>query len=133
MDEMFIQAAAIIVAIISGGIAIFQILLFLGFPYGEYSWGGTYGEVLPRRLRMMSLPSAILLLVMGYIFLIHTKVLPTVIDLPTHLLVWVITIFLGLNTLGNLASKSKKEKALMSPLSGIACIAALFVSFFGVY
>ena len=38
MKEILIQVAAIIVAVVSSGIAIFQVLLFLGFPFAEYSW-----------------------------------------------------------------------------------------------
>jgi hypothetical protein len=132
MGEMYIQIAAIIVAIISMGIAIFQLFLFLGFPLAEYSWGGKYEGVLPKSLRMMSLPSAILLICFGFVFLIDTKVLSVGVNLPTSVLVWIITIFLGLNTLGNLASKSKKEKFVMTPLSGIAFISGLLVSIYGV-
>jgi hypothetical protein len=73
MDEIYIQTAAIISAVVSIAIAIFQILLFLGFPLAEYSWGGKYKGVLPPRLRIMSLLSAILLCFMGIIFLIHTS------------------------------------------------------------
>jgi hypothetical protein len=128
VDELYIQTAAIIISVISMGIAVFQILLFLGLPLGEYSWGGKYKGVLPPLLRVMSLPSAFLLFFMGFIFLIHTKVLSMGSNLPTHILVWIITLFLGLNTLGNLASKSKKEKIVMTPLSGLAFVSCLFVS-----
>jgi hypothetical protein len=132
MDEIYIQTAAIISAVILMTIAIFQILLLLGFPLAEYSWGGKYKGVLPPRLRMMSLLSAILLCLMGIIFLMHTKVLSIGDNIPTNILVWIITIFLGLNTLGNLASKSKKEKIVMTPLAGIAFVSCLFVSIFSV-
>jgi hypothetical protein len=132
MEEIYIQTAAIIGAVISMAIAIFQILLLLGFPLAEYSWGGKYKGVLPPRLRIMSLFSAILLCFMGIIFLIHTKVLSSGDDIPTNIMVWIITIFLGLNTLGNLASKSNKEKIVMTPLAGIAFVSSLFVSIFSV-
>jgi hypothetical protein len=128
VDELYIQTAAIIISVISMVIAVFQILLFLGLPLGEYSWGGKYKGVLPPLVRVMSLLSAFLLFFMGFIFLIHTEVLSIGSKLPTPILVWIITLFLGLNTLGNLASKSKKEKIVMTPLSGLAFISCLFVS-----
>src|SRR3954469_9623226 len=108
-----VQIAAIIVAVISCGIAIFQVLLFLGLPLAEYSWGGKYQGVLPKKMRIMSLPSALLLLFFGFIFLIHSKVLSVGIHLPTKIFVIMITIFMGLNTLGNLVSKSNKERLVM--------------------
>ncbi len=122
-----IQIAAIIVAMVSVGIAVFQILLFLGAPLAEYSWGGKYQGVLPNRMRMMGLPSALLLLFFGFIFLLHTDIVSMEIGLPTNIFVWVITIFMGLNTLGNLASKSKKEKIVMTPLSSVTFLSCLVV------
>ncbi|MDN3019117.1 hypothetical protein PH210_23370 [Paenibacillus sp. BSR1-1] len=127
MEERSIQIAAIIVAVFSSGIAIFQVLLFLGLPLAEYSWGGKYQGVLPKKMRIMGLPSALLLLFFGFIFLVHTKVLSVEFNLPTNLFVILITIFMGLNTLGNLASKSKKERIVMTPLAGITFLSCLLV------
>ncbi|MFD1739051.1 hypothetical protein ACFSCX_21310 [Bacillus salitolerans] len=131
MEDLYVQLAAILVAILSGGIAVFQILLFLGFPLGEYSWGGKYKGVLPKKIRMMSLPAAVLGLFFGLVFLMHTNLLTIESILPTNILVWVITVFLGLNTLGNLASRSKKEKVVMGPIAAITFLSCLFISIFG--
>ena len=122
-----VQIAAIIVAVISSGIAIFQVLLFLGLPLAEYSWGGKYQGVLPMKMRIISLPSALLLVFFGFIFLVHSKVLSVGFFLPTNIFVIFITIFMGLNTLGNLFSKSKKERMLMAPLSGITFVSCVLV------
>jgi uncharacterized membrane protein SirB2 len=126
-ELLLIQIAAIIVAVVSVGIAIFQFLLFLGLPFAEYSWGGKYQGVLPKKMRIMSLPSAILLLFFGFIFLIHSKVLSVGFHLPTKLFVIIITVFMGLNTLGNLVSKSKKERLVMTPLAGITFLSCVLV------
>jgi hypothetical protein len=122
-----VQIAAIIVAVISCGIAIFQVLLFLGLPLAEYSWGGKYQGVLPKKMRIISLPSALLLIFFGFIFLVHSKVLSVGFFLPTNIFVLLITIFMGLNTLGNLISKSKKERMLMTPLAGMTFLSCLLV------
>lgn len=127
MKELLIQIAAIIVASVSGGIALFQFLLFFGLPLAEYSWGGKYQGVLPKKLRIMSLSSALLLLFFGFIFLIHSKVLSVGIHLPTKIFAIMITIFMGLNTLGNLVSKSNKERLVMTPLAGITFLSCLLV------
>jgi hypothetical protein len=122
-----VQIAAIIVAVISSGIAIFQVLLFLGLPLAEYSWGGKYQGVLPKKMRIISLPSALLLIFFGFIFLVHSKVLSVGFFLPTNIFVILITIFMGLNTLGNLISKSKRERILMAPLAGMTFLSCLLV------
>lgn len=130
MNILFIQTAAIVMAVISFGIGIFQIMLALGIPLGEYCWGGKYKGVLPDKLRLMSLLSAFLLFFFGLVFLVHTNVVQMNINLPTTVFVWIITIFLGLNILGNLASKSKKEKIVMTPLAAISFISCLIVVIF---
>lgn len=123
----FSSLSSIIVAIIFISISVFQILLSLGYPLGEYAMGGYY-KVLPQKLRIMSVINAIILLFMGFVFLQHTDVLDGFSFLPTNILVWVITIFLGFNTIANLISRSKKERLIMTPLSGITFILCLFIT-----
>ncbi|MDK8640704.1 hypothetical protein ABER75_19150 [Niallia taxi] len=123
-----VYIASILVAIIFVFIAVFQILLSLGYPFGEYAMGGFY-KVLPKKLRIVSFINAIILLFMGLVFLLHTGALNGFHFLPTNILVWVITIFLGLNTLTNLISKSKKERFVMSPFSIILFFCCLYISF----
>jgi hypothetical protein len=125
---MVIQLAAIIITILLAGIAVFQVLLTFGYPMGEATMGGRY-KVLPKPLRIASAVSAIILLLMGYVYLQRANVISSNIDnLPTNVLVWVFTGYLGINTLANLASKSKKEKLIMTPISAIACILGVFVA-----
>lgn len=131
--EINVQIPAIISAVLFLGVAVFQLLLFLGFPLGEFSWGGKHTGVLPPRLRIGSVVAAGILLFMAVVVLVHTKVIAMEAEFPTTIAVWVITAFMGLNTLGNLASKSKKEKMVMGPLTGIAFLACLVVAVFGVY
>lgn len=123
----FTYIAAVMIFIICGGIAIFQVLLTLGYPLGEATMGGKY-KILPKRLRFASAFSAIILLFMGYVFLQHAKVVSNGIHLPTNILVWVITIYLALNTIANLVSRSKKERLIMTPISSIAFLLCLFVA-----
>jgi hypothetical protein len=127
MRELIIQIAAIIVAVVLSGIAIFQLLLFFGLPLGEYSWGGKYQGVLPKKMRIMSLSSSLLLVLFGLVFLIHSKILSVGFTFPTNIFVIIITIFMGLNTLGNMFSKSKKERVVMTPLAGITFLSCLLV------
>jgi hypothetical protein len=44
------------------------------------------------------------------------------------ILAWVFTVFLGLNTIANFVSQSRKEKIIMTPLSGIGFLSCLFVA-----
>ena len=127
MDVDLIYVASIVVAILFLSIAVFQILLSLGYPLGEFAMGGYY-KVLPKKLRIASFANALILLCMGFVFLQHTNVLVGLDFLPTHILVWVITILLGLNTIANLLSRSKKERLVMTPLSGFTFLLCLFIA-----
>lgn len=122
----YIYMSSVIVAILFMVIAIFQVLLSLGCPLGEFAMGGKY-KVLPKKLRIASVVNALVLLFMGFVFLQHTNVLISTNFLPTNTLVWIITVFLGMNTLANLISRSKKERLVMTPLSGLAFILCLFI------
>lgn len=113
--------------VLSISIAVFQVLLALGLPLGEFAMGGYY-KVLPCKLRVVSTINAIILLFMGVVFLQHTNVINIFHVLPTNILVWVITVFLGFNTIANLLSRSTKERYVMTPLSSIAFILCFMIS-----
>lgn len=125
MDVVYISS--IVVAIMFVSIALFQVLLSLGYPLGEFTMGG-YHKTLPKKLRIVSAVSAAILLFMGFVFLQHANVLQGFTYLPTNILVWIITIFLGLSTIANLISQSRKEKLIMTPLSGIAFVLCFIIS-----
>ena len=127
MEAEFLSASSFIVAILFVSIAVFQVLLSLGFPLGEFAMGG-YHKILPKKLRIASAANALILLFMGFVFLQHTNVLNGMDFLSTNILVWVITVFLGLNAIANLISRSKKERFVMTPLSGFTFILCLFIA-----
>lgn len=127
MEESMLYILSIIVTFMFISIAVFQVLLALGLPLGEFAMGGYY-KVLPYKLNVVSAINAIILLVMGVVFLQHTNVINIFNVLPTNILVWVITVFLGLNTIANLISRSTKEKYVMTPLSSIAFILCFMIS-----
>lgn len=127
MELDLIYISTVIVAILFVSIAVFQVVLSLGYPFGEFALGGYY-KVLPKKLRIVSAVNALILLFMCFIFLRHTNLINGLDFLSTNILVWVITIFLGINTIANLISRSKKERFLMTPLSGITFILCLFIA-----
>lgn len=127
MEADFVYLSSIVVAILFVSIAVFQVLLSLGYPLGEFAMGGYY-KILPKKLRIVSVVNALILLFMGFVFLQHTTVLQGFHFISTNIFVWIITIFLGLNTIANLISRSRKERLIMTPLSGVAFILCLFIS-----
>lgn len=128
MKIEFVKVAATIVSLISMSISIFQLLLASGFPLGEYAWGGKY-KVLPEKLRVSSFISFFVLNFITIVYLQNGGILNLKVEfLDNKILLWIFTFFFALNTLGNLASKSKKEKQLMTPITIIATLASIIVA-----
>ena len=120
--------AAIIVVILFIGLSIFQILLAIGLPLGRFAFGGKY-EALPKNLRIMSLV-AIGIFVLGSIsVLVRVGILAIIPDsIVFVVIVWVLAFYLSLNTLMNLASESKSEKHVMTPISLCTAICLFIVA-----
>jgi uncharacterized membrane protein len=112
----YIGAAAFSVVIV------LSVLIICGLPLGELTMGGQH-KVFPGKLRLV-LVSQLFLQIFFVIIVLQTG---------GHLGLWfsekttrviciVMAVYLSLNTLMNLASKSKKERYIMTPLSLTAAV-----------
>ncbi|MFC1893218.1 hypothetical protein ACFLYR_04170 [Chloroflexota bacterium] len=128
---MIAQIAAVVATIGFFGLMCFQILLALGFPFGEAAWGGKY-RILPPVFRTASLFSAAIFVFVSIIVLDKAGIF-SVFNSPTVVTygVWILTAFLGLNTFSNFISRSKLEKRIMTPISftlGLLCLLVALTS-----
>ncbi|MBY9014159.1 MAG: hypothetical protein KGD68_00565 [Candidatus Lokiarchaeota archaeon] len=125
---MTILIAALIAVVIFAVVSIIQLLLALGLPLGKLAYGGKY-ERLPTKMRIMSIV-AIGIFVLASISILERTGIIILFNNPifTLVVVWVIAVYLALNTLLNALSKSKKEKIIMTPLSLIAAICCFVVA-----
>ncbi len=125
---MVVLIAAIIAVVVFAVISVLQLLLALGLPLGKLAYGGKY-EKLPTNMRIMSLV-AIGIFALASISVLERARIITVFNNPifTLVVVWVIAVYLALNTLTNAISKSKQEKLIMTPLSLISVICCLIVA-----
>jgi hypothetical protein len=116
--------AAVVAAVLFFGMAAFQASLALGAPLGALVLGGRHPGVLPNRLRAFSAIAAGILVAGALVILARASA----IDWPagaTGLLVpaaWAIAAFLVLNTLGNLASKSRLERTVFAALTAALAV-----------
>lgn len=116
-----------IVIVISGGMAIFQILLAMGAPLGNLAWGGFYKK-LPMKLRISSFFSAIIFLliiitVAEKLNLLYSFNSPKIIQY----LLWFFFILFSLSTIANIFSQSKMEKRIMLPIAIILALSFLMI------
>ena len=115
-NNSMIMTALLGISILAA-LSVFQLLLIAGRPLGNYAWGGQH-EVLPKRLRIASASSIILYAVFG-IFLASKAGLVNVIEDTSFLTVamWIFTCYFVLGIFMNAISRSKKERALMTPVA----------------
>ena len=123
---MFI--ASLVALILLSFLAIFQITLIMGAPFGNFAWGGQY-RVLPKRLRLASIGSIIVYIILA-VFVLSKSGLWTIIHNETVLNVglWAMTIYLGLGVVLNAISRSKRERNLMTPVAFVLTVAFLYIS-----
>ena len=116
MVSSFIGACAFSVVII------LSLLIILGLPLGELTMGGQY-KVFPKKLRIVLVSQLLLQVFFVIVILQAGGYLPLWFShKTTRIILIVMAVYLSLNVLMNLASKSKKERLIMTPLSLIAAV-----------
>jgi hypothetical protein len=109
-------------------VLILYVLLVLGLPLGEFAMGGKY-TVLPAQMRIATAVSALIQLFGILVLLQLGNILP--LGLPENIakgIGYFFGAYLILNTLMNAASKSKKERLVMTPLSAVAAFCFLYTA-----
>lgn len=103
-------------------VIILSILIICGLPLGELTMGGQY-KVFPKKLRTVLVAQLILQVFFVLIILQIGEFIPLWFSYNvTKIIGIVMAIYLSLNTVMNLISKSKKEKYIMTPLSFVTAI-----------
>jgi hypothetical protein len=122
--------AAILAAALFLGMAAFQASLALAAPFGAHVLGGRYPGALPGRLRAFCAIAAVVLVVGGLVILARAGVIgwPTVAAGTLVPASWAIAAFLVLNTLGNLASKSRLERTVFAATTAVLATLSAFVA-----
>ena len=126
------EAAAILGAVLLVAVAVVQLALVFGAPWGDHVYGGraeTNNGRLTPRYRAMSAIAVPILLFAAAIVLSRAGVVswfdP---DGWVSVAVWVVFGYLILNTIANFASTSRVERIGMGSLTVIAAIATLVVA-----
>ena len=113
-------------------VAGFQVGLALGAPWGRAAWGGSHEGRLPRNLRIASGFAAVFWVLAASVLFGRAGYEP--VALPSTLARWGTWVLFGLSVLGalvNLASRSRLERLIWSPASGILAALCLVVALSG--
>ncbi|NLK95471.1 MAG: hypothetical protein GX275_09840 [Clostridiales bacterium] len=106
-------------------VALLSVMVSLGLPLGEFTMGGQY-KILPKKYRIMAIFSVIIQLFAIVIILQAGGFIQLWFSIKVIKYICIFfAVYLFLNTIMNLLSKSKKEKYVMTPLSLITAICFL--------
>ena len=113
---------AIIGAVLLMIVVVMSIALILGAPLGAFTLGGRF-KVFPPKLRLVLATQMLMQLFFAAILLqLGGHMVPWFSHQVTKVIGIVLAAYLTLNSFANLASKSKQEKYVMTPLSVVTAI-----------
>lgn len=113
--------AAVLVCLVLGGLALFQLSLALGAPLGRFAWGGQH-RTLPLGLRIGSAVSILVYSAIAAVVLARADLLSAGMpDRVVRTATWVVVAYFFLGIGVNMASRSKPERTVMSPLVAVLC------------
>lgn len=125
------NVASLTCAIITLGMALLQLSLTFGSPFGEYVLGGQH-KILPKRMRFISSAFTLIFIFVGICYLQRGNILSLGLSLGlVNTTIIVNTLFLAYAIIGNgILTKSKKEKYVMTPFSIIQFVLSVITLLF---
>jgi hypothetical protein len=122
------RIAAILFAVMSLGVVVFQIALALGAPWGEYAMGGAFPGQYPPALRFGAVIQAVLLAGFAAVVLARAGLIQVRWLQRARGLVWVVVVLFAVFLVLNLISPSAEERALWVPVILLLWISSLIVA-----
>lgn len=123
--------AARVSAALFAVVAVFQIALILGAPWGSLTQGGAHSGSLPSTGRTIAAVSAVLVILMALVVLAGVGEGPLAVAPSAALNIgfWITTAYAGLGVLLNLASRSVPERLVWAPFTLVlfACLIVVAV------
>ena len=120
---------SILGAVLFGVTAIMTVLVACGLPLGEFTMGGQH-KILPKKFRVMAVISVGIQIFAMIIILQAGGFIPLWLSFKvTKYICFFFAVYLSLNTIMDMISKSRKEKYVMTPLSFIAGICFWITAF----
>jgi hypothetical protein len=102
--------------------------LALGMPWAELSWGGQYSGRLPAAMRVASVASAAILVLLALVVLVRAGLLLPRWHSLSQKLIWVVVTYCGVAVLAHIFTPSKWERIVWLPMVVVLFITALVVA-----
>ena len=118
---------ALILTVLLALLAVFQLALAAGAPWGRLAWGGQ-SVVLPRRLRIGSVLSVVIYAVIAVVELDRAGVIDLLPDVIVRVAAWVVFGYFCLGIVLNAISRSKPERFTMVPVTLVLAVLSFLVA-----
>ncbi len=122
-----VNTAAIVFAILTGVVIIFQACLAAGLPWGAASMGGKFPGKYPPKMRAVAVINILILLFIGIIGLSRANLLFTQMMSFSKPAMWVVVAFFAVATVMNTITPSKIER-IWAPVAGMQLITSIIIA-----
>lgn len=109
-------------------VAIFQLALALGVPWGEMAMGGKFPGRLPPGMRIAALIQIVLLGFIALVVLTRAGIVLRELSAPSRVAIWVVVVFCLVSAILNAITPSRKERMLWAPVSFVLFACATYVA-----
>ena len=112
--------------VLLAALAILQMLLICGLPFGRFAWGGQR-EVLPAKLRVGSAVSLVIFAAIAVLLLSRAGVMggdATFVRIAT----WALLGYFAIGIVMNAISRSRPERYTMTPVATMLALATLVIA-----
>lgn len=124
--------AALVAVALLVVVAVFQLALALGAPWGAAAWGGQNPGVLPTRLRVASGVAGVVIYPLLIVLVLSAAGWVSIgpLDDLGSLPMWMLAVLLGLGALANFASRSPRER-IWGPVAGTVAVCCAILALAG--
>ena len=120
--------AALIFAVVAGGVVVFQLALALGAPWGAYAMGGAFPGRFPPPLRFAAVVQAVVIGLLAVVVLSSAGLLLPDLAAAFPWLVWVPVAVSVLALVLNSISRSAGERRIWVPVAMLLLVSSLIVA-----
>jgi len=119
--------SAILFAILTGIVMIFQGCLAAGLPWGEASMGGKFPGKYPPKMRVVAVINIFLLAFFALVVLIRAELLLPQLFQFSRIAIWFIVVYSAIGTVLNTITPSKIER-IWAPVAGLQLITSILIA-----
>jgi hypothetical protein len=123
-----VRAAALLFASLSAILAVFELALAAGAPWGEYAMGGAFPGAYPPPMRWAAAVQAAAVSGFALVILSRGGLLLAALRPASRWLAWGVAAFMAIAVTLNLITPSEGERLVWAPVAGLMFLSSLWVA-----